>query len=218
MATLLHISVSPRGSYSISRRLGDAAVETWKQRNPGGRVIERDLAKTNLSFVNLDWIAGAYTPSEQHNEAHKKALAISDELIAEVVAADEIILSTPMYNFAVPAVLKAWIDHVVRAGKTFSYATGKPEGLLAGKNKKLLAIVTSGGSYLEGSALKPMDHEVPYLRLVFGFIGITDIRFVQAGGTAAVAQGGVSADEFVLPYVSKIEASLGTSAEGQRLA
>lgn len=212
MATLLHISVSPRGGYSISRRLSDAAVETWKQRNPGGRVIERDLAKTNLSFVDLDWIAGAYTPPEQHNENHKKALAISDELIGEVVAADEIILSTPMYNFAVPAVLKAWIDHVVRAGKTFSYSTGKPEGLLAGKNKKLLAIVTSGGNYLEGSGLAALDHEVPYLRFVFGFIGITDIRFVQAGGTAAVAQGGVSAEEFVLPYLNKIDASLGQTS------
>ena len=100
MATLLHINVSPRGAYSISRQLGNAAVEAWKKKNAGGRIIERDLSKTPLTFVNLDWIAGAYTPAEHHNENHKKALAMSDQLISEIVEADEIILATPMYNFA----------------------------------------------------------------------------------------------------------------------
>ena len=210
MPTLLHISVSPRGSYSISRRLSDAAVEAWKERNPGGRVIERDLAKTQLTFVDLDWIAGAYTPPEKHNENHKKALAISDELISELVEADEIILGTPMYNFAIPAALKAWVDHVVRAGKTFRYtAGGKPEGLLAGRNKKVIAIVASGGSYIEGSGLSALDFEVPYLRFIFGFIGITDVRFIQAGGTASVVQGRVSAEEFVSPYLSEMARAVG---------
>src|SRR5216684_4242953 len=119
MPTLLYISISPRGDYSISRQLGNAAVEAWKARNPKGRVIERDLVRTPLTFVDFDWIAGAYSPPEHH---------------------DEIVVATPMYNFAVPAALKAWIDHVVRAGKTFRYtAAGTPEGLLAGKNKKVLA-------------------------------------------------------------------------------
>ena len=215
MPTLLHISVSPRGSHSISRQLSDAAVAAWKERNPGGRVIERDLAKTHLTFVDLNWIAGAYAPPEQHTESHKKALALSDELVSELVEADEIILGTPMYNFAIPAALKAWVDHVVRAGKTFRYtAAGGPEGLFAGKNKKLLAIVASGGSYVEGSTLTALDHEVPYLRLIFGFIGITDIRFIQAGGTAGVAQGRVSAEKYLAPYLNEIAASLGA---GNRL-
>lgn len=215
MSTLLHINVSPRGSYSISRRLSDAAVEEWKKRNPGGRVIERDLAKTKLTFVDLDWIAGAYTPPEKHNEDHKKALALSDELISELAEADEIILGTPMYNFAIPAALKAWVDHVVRAGKTFRYtAAGKIEGLLAGKNKKVLAIVASGGSYVEGSGLTALDHEVPYLRLILGFIGISDVRFIQAGGTASVAQGRVSTEEFVSPYLNEVAASLGPAGFG----
>ena len=209
MATLLHISVSPRGSYSISRRLSDAAVQAWKDRNPGGRVIERDLARTNLTFVDLDWIAGAYTPPERHNESHKKALALSDELISELVEADEIILGTPMYNFAIPAALKAWVDHIVRAGKTFRYtAAGIPEGLLAGKNKKVLAIVASGGSYKE-AALSALDHEVPYLRLIFGFIGITDIQFIRAGGTGAVAQGRISPEDFLVPYLTEIPRAIG---------
>ena len=210
MPTLLHISVSPRGSYSISRRLSDAAVETWRRRNPGGRVIERDLAKTQLTFVDLDWITGAFTPPEQHNESHKKALALSEELVSELVEADEIILGTPMYNFAIPAALKAWIDHVVRAGKTFRYTpAGKPEGLLDGKNKKVLAIIASGGSYVEGSGLSALDYEVPYLRFMFGFMGITDVRFMQAGGTGSVAQGRISAEEFLSPYLTEIDAPLG---------
>ena len=209
MATLLHINVSPRGNYSISRQLGNAAVQAWKERNPGGRVIERDLAKTPLTFVDLDWIAGAFASPEQHNESHKRALALSDELISEVLEADEIILASPMYNFAVPAALKAWVDHVVRAGKTFRYtAAGKPEGLLAGKNKKVLAIVASGGSYSESSGLSALDHEVPYLRFIFSFIGVTDMRFVQAGGTGAIVQGRVSAEEFLSPHLKEVVSAI----------
>ena len=209
MATLLHINVSPRGNYSISRQLGNAAVEAWKEKNPAGRVIERDLARTALTFVDFDWIAGAFTPPAQHNENHKQAIAVSDKLISEIVEADEIVLATPMYNFAAPAALKAWVDHVVRAGKTFRYtADGTPEGLLAGKNKKVLAIVASAGSYAEGSGLSALDHAVPYLRFIFGFIGITDVRFVQAGGTVAIQQGKVSAEEFLSPHLKEIAAAI----------
>lgn len=209
MATLLHINVSPRGNYSISRQLGNAAVQAWKERNPGSRVIERDLANTALTFVDLDWIAGAFSPPEQHNENHKRAIALSDELVSELIEADEIVLATPMYNFAVPAALKAWVDHVVRAGKTFRYsAAGKPEGLLAGKNKKVLAIITSGGNYGEGSGLSALDHEVSYLRFIFGLMGISDVRFVQAGGTGAVLQGRVSAEEFLAPHLREIASAV----------
>jgi FMN-dependent NADH-azoreductase len=207
MATLLHISVSPRGNYSISKRLGDAAVSSWKAKNPEGRIIERDLATTPLTFVDLDWIQGAFSPPEYHTEGHRKALALSDQLVAELLQADEIILSTPMYNFAIPAALKAWIDHVVRAGKTFRYnATGRPEGLVTGK--RVLAIVASGGNYVEGTGMTALDHEVPYLRFVFGFMGIRDVKFVQAGGTGQVQQGKVSAETFLSPYLNEVAAAI----------
>lgn len=207
MPTLLYVSLSPRGDYSISRQLVKAAVEAWKSRNPEGRVIERDLARTPLTFVDFDWIAGAFSPPENHNESHKKALALSDELVAEILAADEIVVGTPMYNFAVPAALKAWIDHVVRAGQTFRYtAAGTPEGLPAGK--KVLAIIASGGGYNE-AGLKALDHELPYLRFIFGFMGITDIQFIQAGGTRAVVQGRVSPKDFLAPYLNEIPRAVG---------
>jgi FMN-dependent NADH-azoreductase len=216
MPTLLYLSISPRGDYSISRQLGSAAVEAWKARNPEGRVIERDLARTPLTFVDFDWIAGAYTPPEHHNESHKRAIALSDELVAEILAADEIIVATPMYNFAVPAALKAWIDHVVRAGKTFRYtAAGRPEGLLAGKNKKVVAIIASGGSYKE-AGLRALDHEIPYLRFIFGFMGITDIQFIQAGGTGAVAQGRISPEDFLAPYLNEIPGAGGQTETASR--
>ena len=207
MATLLHINVSPRGDYSLSRQLGDAAVRVWKSKNPNGRVIERDLAKTALTFVDLDWIQGAFSPPEYHTDSNKKALALSDELVAELLEADEIILATPMYNFAIPAALKAWIDHVVRAGKTFRYnASGKPEGLVAGK--KVLAIVASGGNYVEGTGMTAFDYEVPYLRFIFGFMGIRDVKFVQAGGTGQVQQGKISPEAFLSPHLATVFAAI----------
>lgn len=208
MPTLLYISTSPRGDHSISRKLGNVAVEAWKVRNPEGRVIERDLARTPLTFIDFDWIAGAYSPPEQHNESHKRAIALSDELVAEVLAADEIVIATPMYNFAVPAALKAWIDHVVRAGKTFRYTAAGPEGLLAGKNKKVLAIIASGGDYKQ-AGLNGLDYELPYLRFILGFMGITDVQFIQAGGTGAVAQGRISPTDFLAPYLNEIPRAVG---------
>jgi FMN-dependent NADH-azoreductase len=121
-----------------------------------------------------------------------------------------------MYNFAVPAALKAWIDHVVRAGKTFRYtAAGTPEGLLAGKNKKVVAIIASGGSYKE-ARLRALDHEIPYLRFIFGFMGITDIQFIQAGGTGAVAQGRISPEDFLAPYLNEIPRAVGQTETAWR--
>jgi len=214
MPTLLHLTVSPRGTQSISRRLSNAAVEAWKASNPGGRVIERDLAKTPLTFVDVAWIAGAFSPPEYQTEKHKKALALSNELVSELLEADEIILATPMYNFSIPAALKAWIDHVVRAGKTFRYtAAGSPEGLLTGQNKKVLVIIASGGSYPEGSPMAALNYEIPYLRFIFAYMGVTDVRFIHAGGTASVMQGRVSPEAFLAPYLNEIAGMAGITAD-----
>lgn len=208
MPVLLQVNASPRGGYSVSRQLSEAAVNEWKAKNPEGRVIERDLAKTALSFVDLDWIMGAFTPPEQREESHKKALAISDELIAEVKEADTIVLATPMYNFAAPAAVKAWIDHIVRVGKTFAYDAGGAKGLLTDKPRKVIVVVASGGVFTAESEWAPFDFEVPYLRFIFGFIGLTDVTFVQAGGTTALAQGKISAAEFLPPFQAQVAAAV----------
>ena len=156
--------------------------------------------------MDLDWILGSFTAPEQRTESHKRALAVSDELAGELLKADEIIIGTPMYNFAVPAALKAWIDHVVRAGKTFKYTSAGPKGLVDGR--KVVVAVTSGGAYDEASGLAQYNYEIPYLRHILGFIGITDVTFIQAGGTARVAQGHVSSQEFLAPLLKQLEAAV----------
>jgi FMN-dependent NADH-azoreductase len=206
MPTLLHLDASPRVDLSISRQLSAAAVAAWKDKHPGGKVVERDLTKTKMTFVDLDWIIGAFSSSDQLTDSHKSALAISDTLIAEVLEADEIVIGTPMYNFAVPAVVKAWIDHVVRAGKTFNYLATGAEGLA--KGRKVVVAVASGGSYDKASGLEAYNYEIPYLRHIQGFIGITDVTFVQAGGTIRIAQGQVSSEEFMAPLLKQIKAAV----------
>ena len=120
MPELLKIDVSPRGDHSISRQLGRRFADQWLQSHPGGKVVTRDLAKTDIPFVDLPWIGGAFTAPDQHTPENKAALKVSNEFVAELLSADEIVITTPMYNFNIPAVLKAWIDHIVRVGVTFS--------------------------------------------------------------------------------------------------
>lgn len=202
MATLLKIDVSPRGEYSISRQLGNHFATEWQSNHVGGEIVTRDLATTNLPFVDLPWIAGAFSAEDQHTEAHKAALKLSDELIAELLVADEIVISTPMYNFNVPAALKAWIDHIVRLNKTFAFGPEGLKGLAAGK--KLTVLIASGSDFSVGSPLEAYNIEGPYFRVVFGFIGITDITIVHAGGTNKVAHGEVTAPVFIEKFLHDI--------------
>ena len=120
MPSLLAIESSPRGEYSVSRNLTGKFIETWKAEHSGGTVILRDLMKTRLPFVDLPWITGAYTPAEQHSPEIKEALTVSNGLIAELMATDHIVIGTSMYNFSIPAILKADIDQIVRINVTFT--------------------------------------------------------------------------------------------------
>ena len=202
MPNLLSVVASPRGEYSISRALTTEFVEAWKSSHPDGNVVSRDLCNTKLPFVDLPWIAGAYTPAEEHSPEIASAIAISNELIAELQAADHIVIGTPMYNFSTPAILKAYIDHIVRVGVTFSMSY---EGLL--KNKKLTVIVASGGVYTPGSYMEGYNMETGYLKAVFGFIGITDVTFVLAGGSNDVAQGKMKQEDLVATFVPEVVAA-----------
>lgn len=206
MPHLLKIDVSPRGEHSISRRLGKQFLADWQANHPGAQVTTRDLATSTLPYVDLPWIAGAYTPPEQHTEEHKGALKISDELIAELNAADQILITTPMYNFAIPAVLKAWIDHIVRARKTFRVTPeGGYQGLLTGK--KLTVITASSGAYPPGSPSESYDFEIPYLRHIAGFIGITDVTFVRGGGTSGISAGKTTPEAFTAALEPELAAA-----------
>jgi FMN-dependent NADH-azoreductase len=175
MPTLLVIEVSPRFDYSTSRKLTAVFVERWKADNPDGSVIVRDLVTTNLPFVDLPWIGGAFTAPETHSAESAAAIKISDDLIAELKAADRIVIGTPMYNFTIPAVLKAYIDHIVRVGAT---VTPDNKGLLTGKSADL--ILASGGDFSPGSPIEQYNHASGYLRQLLGWIGITDVNITLA--------------------------------------
>ena len=201
MPTLLKIDASPRGDYSISRKFSTTFAEEW-QKTHSGTVVVRDLHQTKLPFVDLPWIAGAYSTPDQHTPEQKAALKVSDDLIAELFAADHVVIATPMYNFSVPAILKAYIDHIVRINKTF---TSNFEGLV--KGKKLTVLIASGGDYSPASGRDAYNMESPYLKAIFGFIGIIDTTIVYAGGTAAIDMGKISREEFIVPFQEPVLAA-----------
>jgi len=203
MATLLKIDVSPRGDSSISRQLGSRFATEWQSNHVGGEIVTRDLATTKIPYVDLPWIAGAFSAPDQLTAEHKAALKLSDELIAELLSADEVLITTPMYNFSTPAILKAWIDHIVRLNKTFAFGPEGLKGLAAGK--KLTIIIASGSEYTAGSPLESYNIEGPYFRVIFGFIGITDLTIVHAGGTNKVAQGEIPAPVFVEKFIHEVD-------------
>ena len=199
MATLLRIDASPRGDYSISKTLAKHFTAEWEQNHPGGNVVVRDLSLKPLPYVDLPWIAGAYSTPDQHTPEQKAAIKVSDELIDELLAADEIVIATPMYNFSIPAALKAWIDHIVRLGRTFAPGY-KP--LVHGKMATIL--LASGGEYGPGAPAESYNAATTYLKQVLGFIGITDVKTVLAGGTSAVDMGKTTLPELIKKYEGEV--------------
>jgi FMN-dependent NADH-azoreductase len=202
MSTLLHLDSSPMGDASISRRLTKEFVETWKAANPGGKVIYRDLYKTELAPVSAEWVTAAYTPGNVLTAEQKELLKLSDSLCAEIDQANEWVLGVPMHNFTVPSVVSLWIGMLARVGKTFSYENGVPAGML--KNKKVHLVVSSGGVYDAGPATG-MDFAVPYLKAIFGFLGLTDISAHYAGGTSAVRMGKIDAETYLKPHIESVK-------------
>jgi FMN-dependent NADH-azoreductase len=204
MSTVLRVDSSPfPGEASFSRQLTSEFVAQWRESHPGGRVIERDLAHTGLAPVNAQWVAAVYTPEAGRTPDQTAILATSDELIAELQAADEYVFGVSMHNFSIPSSLKLWIDQVARAGKTFSYEGGTPAGLL--RNKKATFLVATGGVYEQGTPMAAMNFIEPYLRSVFGFIGVKDVTFINASGTAR-ARYGVDRAIILEPALASIRA------------
>jgi FMN-dependent NADH-azoreductase len=175
--TVLRIDASARRDDSISRRLASRIVA----RLAPGRTISRDLAE-GVPQVTGEWIAASRTPAGVRDAAAQATLALSDRLIAELQAADIVVIGMPIYNFGMPAALKAWIDLVARAGVTFRYGENGPVGLLEGK--RAIVAVASGGTRV-GSDI---DFATGHLRHVLGFIGITDVDFVAADALMAEAE------------------------------
>ncbi len=202
MPKLLVVEASPRGEYSISRNLASRFVAAWKAAHPEGEVIERDLAKSDLPYMNLPWLGASLTPLEKHTPEMAEVLAVSNELVDELLAADHIAISTPVYNYNIPANLKSYVDHIVRKGRTLGM-TG--EGLVHGR--KCTVLMASGGVYTEGSPIRDRDIATTYLRLILKVIGIEDVTFVAAGGSKVVDLGEKSREQFLSAFEPAIAAA-----------
>ena len=203
LPALLHIDSSPLES-SISRELTREYVRSWKTKNPQGKVVTRDLSAQAPKPIDAFWIAASYTDAAKRTPEQNAALAVSDQLIGELEAADEVVIGVAMHNFSIPASLKLWIDQVVRSGRTFSYASGGPKGLLSGKKATVLS--ASGGVYEAGTPAGALNHADPYLRTVLGFIGVTDVTSLSAGGANRLMGGSVSREAFLKPTLERVRA------------
>lgn len=176
MAKVLVVESSVRQEGSVSRQLTAEFVAQWQQAHPQDPVTVRDLAREPVPHLDADLLGGWMKPAEAQSAVEQAALARSNQLTDELLAADVLVLAAPMYNFAIPSTLKAWLDHVLRAGVTFQYTGEGPRGLLQGK--RAFVLTARGGVYAGG----PFDQQEPYLRQALGFIGITDVTFIHAEG------------------------------------
>lgn len=177
-ATLLHIDASPRSARSRSRQLGQDFLAAWRAARPEGRVITRDVGHEPPPFITEAWVEGAFAPEAEQSPAAREAIAVSNRYVDDVLAADELVITTPIYNLSLPAALKAWLDQIVRAGRTFALEGGGFKGLAAGK--RVTVIVASGSDFRLETPGGAYNFLEPYLRAILGFIGIADVRFVYA--------------------------------------
>ncbi len=175
MSTLLQINASLAGASGQSSRLADRFVADWITQHPGGHVVKRDLSADPVPHLTAERFQAFLSQPEARTAEQRVVSDYSDSLISELQAADTIVFAVPMYNFSVPSTLRAYFDHIARAGVTFRYTANGPEGLL--KGKKAYVFITRGGFYANG-----VDTQTPYLKQFLGFIGITDVQFVYAEG------------------------------------
>ena len=179
MKTILHLISSPRQESSLSIQLGKAIVSQLQQTYPDSTVNEVNLISENFPHLDAPHLQSFFTPRESLTPADQEAIRYSERAIGQLMEADFIVIGAPLYNFSIHSALKAWIDHIARAGVTFRYSEQGPEGLV--KDKKVYIAMSSGGVYSEGP-YQPYDFVVPYLKAVLGFLGMTDITVYRAEG------------------------------------
>jgi FMN-dependent NADH-azoreductase len=180
MTQILHIDSSPRGDRSVSRMLSREFVEAWKATHAGDTVMYRDLGHDPVPHVDENLIAAMFSSPDALTSEQAVALAASDELVDEFLAADRLVFGVPMYNLNIPSTLKAYIDQIVRVGRTFAATDQGYAGLVYGK--KMLVITSRGGAYQAGTPAADYDLQEPYIRAIFGFMGVTDITFIHTEG------------------------------------
>lgn len=181
MKNILVVESSQSGEASFSRKLTREIVGRLIEKNPGIEVRTHDLAAKPFPHLTGAHLGAFFTAPDKHTDAQKQLVSHSEEAIADIMAADAIVIGVSMYNLSIPSVLKAWIDHVSRAGRTFRYGANGPEGLV--KGKKVYLAIASGGVYSQGPS-KSYDFSEPYLRAALGFLGMTDVTVFRVEGVA----------------------------------
>ncbi len=181
MSSILFLTTSPRGEESLSTKVARTLVDDLKAVEPGARLVIRDLGAEPLPHLDATTLGGFFAPADQQTTAQKAAAALSDELVAELKAADTIVIASSMINFTITSTLKSWIDYVARSGITFRYTeAGVPEGLVTGK--KVYLVVATGGVY-SAAPLDAIDFQTPYVKHMLGFLGMTDVEVVRVEGS-----------------------------------
>ncbi len=175
---IVQINASARSADANSTKLANAITARLTARNPGAVVELRDLAKTPHPVLDEPALGALFTPADQRSAEQSARVSLDDALIAQVQSADVIVLGVPMYNFGIPVQLKTWLDAIARVGVTFRYTATDPEGLV--KGKKVYVALARGGLYRD----TPADSQVPYLKTILGFLGMTDVEFIYAEGLA----------------------------------
>jgi FMN-dependent NADH-azoreductase len=205
MRTLLHIDASPRSDRSVSRQLTGEFAAGWKEANPDGEIIYRDLGHNPVPLVTETFIAAVYTPPEARSPELRAAIATADQLISELQTATDYVFGVPMYNFSVPAGFKAYIDQIVIPGRTYTYTSdgsGSRIGLL--KGKKATVIMSRGWSYRNGSPLSACNLQEPWVRMILGFVGVIDIDFVVAEGVAQLDRSNGEREQYLQPIRERL--------------
>jgi FMN-dependent NADH-azoreductase len=177
---LLHIDSGILGAASVSRQLSAHAVAEWRAQHPNTEVVYRDLVARPLAHLSGEQLFAAAADPAQQSPEMRAALAESAEVLQEFLDADAVVIGAPMYNFAIPSQLKAWIDRVAIKGKTFAYTEYGPKGLMG--DKTVIIASARGGFYGAASPVAAWDHQEAYLKTLFGFLGVTDIRILRAEG------------------------------------
>lgn len=203
MTKLLVVEPSPRGEGSVSRNMTARFVDRWAAAHPDGKVVRRDLVDTPLEFVTAPWLQAYFTPPDHQTPEMKDALTLSGTLAGEVLEADEILIATPIYNYNVPALLKAWIDHIVRKGLTLGF---DGQGLVT--ETKATVLFASGGAYGPGSPIADRAVAQQYMTVILGAIGIEDVTIVAGENAKRVDMGETTMEAFVDDMTPAIDAAV----------
>jgi len=179
---LLHVDSSVLGTHSVSRQLTAEVVAEWRKSHPNTTVEYLDLAVDAPNHFSADALGIKVGVQAEPTEAQRRENEVSERLVSQFLAADVIVVGAPLYNFTVPTQLKAWIDRLAQIGRTFKYTDKGPVGLATGKT--VIVASTRGGMYSTSEGGQAMEHQESYLKVIFGFFGITDVRFVRAEGVA----------------------------------